>query len=600
MRGKRIAQWGAAWAAAWSMCSVPALIAQEPPPPPAPAASTAVPAATVAGDTVPIVAPQSEVELAERFSKVLKFSAPIARVDGFDPSVISVSPLSQNMLRIQGLDQGVTTIVFTDADGKTYNVEVFVVGDARLLQSVLKRHFPSTAVTVSKVRDSVLIRGWVSEPQQIPQIVELAELYFPRVLNQMSVGGPQEVQLRVQVMEVQRSLIRRFGFNFTAVGDNAAISSTPGPLAPLSALTLPFGGPPNMQVAQAGLADTSMALGIATDHFVFQGLLQALKEEGLLKIQAEPVLVTRSGEAARLINGGEFPIPVPQSLGTVTIEWREFGVTLESLPTVLGPTTLKQQIRAEVSERDFTTAVTLNGTTVPGLTKRTVETQAVMEFGQTLVIGGLISTRHTAETDKIPFLGELPGVGAAFRRVRYDTAETELLVLITPEYVSALSPDQVPPGGPGTGTDIPTDRELIGQGVMEVPKYGRRCDGPNCQPTGVYGDPLTPLPAPPISTPLPMDSAEPGLITPPGLIPPPAAGVEAAARKPPAGASQMTASRPAMKSSGPIQPVSGTRPTTARPETAPKPAAGPATSRSSGTYGESGLIEPAALKQPAP
>ncbi|OYW20063.1 MAG: hypothetical protein B7Z55_07835, partial [Planctomycetales bacterium 12-60-4] len=166
-----------------------------------------------------------------------------------------------------------------------------------------------------------------------------------------------------------------------------------------------------------------------------------------------------------------------EGLGQVTIEWREFGVILESLPMVLGPTTLKQTIRAEVSERDFSSSITLNGTTVPGLTTRLVQTQAVMEFGQTLVIGGLIATRYTSQTEKIPFLGELPGVGAAFRRTRYDTAETELLVLITPEYVSSLAPDQVPPGGPGRGTLVPTDRELFWDGVIEVPNYGEPCEG---------------------------------------------------------------------------------------------------------------------------
>jgi pilus assembly protein CpaC len=409
----------------------------------------------------------------------------------------------------------------------------------------------------------------------------------------MNVGGPQEVQLRVQVMEVQRSTIRRFGFNFAAIGRNAAVTSTPGPITPLSTMTLPFGGPPGVQMASSALADTSMALGIATDDFVFQGLLQALKEEGLLKIQAEPVLVTRSGEPARLINGGEFPIPVPQSLGTVTIEWREFGVTLESLPIVLGPTTLKQQIRAEVSERDFTTAVTLNGTTVPGLTKRTVETQAVMEFGQTLVIGGLISTRHTAETDKIPFLGELPGIGAAFRRVRYDTAETELLVLITPEYVTALSPDQVPHGGPGRGTTVPTDRELIGQGILEVPNYGDRCEGANCEPSTLpHSPPLPYTPAPMYAPPAvpgspafapppsaPVDSGEPGLIAPPGALPPPP-GLD-------------PATTGTQRRSGAVQPVAASRPAERRPLAQARSTPG------AGFTSLDGLIEPAGLQETA-
>lgn len=491
--------------------------------------ATEVPPAAHSGEVVAVAASRSNVEIAERFSKTFLFPSAIKKVDGFDQSVVNVTPLSPTEIRVQAVEQGVTTILFTDESGKPYQVEVFVVGDARLLTSVLKRTYPNAALSVIKVRDSVLIRGWVNEPQQINEIVALAELYYPRVLNQMRVGGPQEVQLRVKIMEVQRSLARRFGINFAALGRNAGFVSTPGPVVGLESFTIPFGGPPAATLAASQLSNASMALGIATDDFVFQGLIQALKEEGLLKIQAEPVLVTRSGEAARLVNGGEFPIPVPQSLGTVTIEWREFGVVLESLPMVLGPTTLKQTIRAEVSERDFSTAVTLNGTTVPGLTKRTVETQAVMEFGQTLVIGGLISTRHTAETDKIPFLGELPGVGAMFRRTRYDTAETELLVLITPEYVAGIAPDQVPPGGPGMGTTVPVDRELYWDGIIEVPKYGEPCV--NCGPGGAnpmnYPATFAPMPTP-IAT-------DPNLILPGNSAPPvpPAPGLGTEARRQP-------------------------------------------------------------------
>ncbi len=533
------------------------------------------PAAAHSGEVVNIASTRASVEIAERFAKVFNFPAPIKRVDGFDQTVLNVTPLSPTEIRIQAVDQGVTTIVFTDENSKSYHIEVFVTGDARLLASVLKRTYPNTAVSVIKVRDSVLLRGWVSEPQQINEIVSLAELYYPRVLNQMKVGGPQEVQLRVKVMEVQRSLARQFGINFAVIGQNAAFASTPGPITALETFTLPFGGPPAVGLAASQLSNTSMALGIATDDFVFQGLLQALKEEGLLKIQAEPVLVTRSGEAARLVNGGEFPIPVPQSLGTVTIEWREFGVVLESLPIVLGPTTLKQTIKAEVSERDFTTAVTLSGTTVPGLTKRTVETQAVMEFGQTLVIGGLFSTRHTAETDKIPFLGELPGIGAAFRRTRYNTAETELLVMITPEYVAGLSPDAVPPGGPGMGTTVPGDRELYWDGVIEVPNYGSPCIncGPNSagMPGSYDGMMLPPGTAAPL-TPIPVT---PGLPAPPepGLIPPapPAAASSSRNR---AAASLATAIPAEMPARTDVRPVSST---------APAPRRSP---------GEEGLIEP--------
>src|SRR5476651_353041 len=131
---------------------------------------------------------------------------------------------------------------------------------------------------------------------------------------------------------------------------------------------------------------------------------------------SEPVLVARSGEAARLSDGGEFPIPVPGGLGTVTIEFREFGVILQALPLVISPTRVKLQVTAEVSDKDVANAITLLGTTVPGITKRKVESTVDMNFGDTMVVGGLISTRETGTALKTSWLGELPGIGALFSK----------------------------------------------------------------------------------------------------------------------------------------------------------------------------------------
>jgi pilus assembly protein CpaC len=196
------------------------------------------------------------------------------------------------------------------------------------------------------------------------------------------------------------------------------------------------------------------------------------------------VLVTRSGEAAQLDNGGEFPIPVPQSLGTVTIEWREFGVILQALPIVISPTRLRQQVYAEVSEKDVSNAITFNGTTVPGITRRRVQSTVEMEFGQTLVLGGLINTQIQATIQKTPFLGELPLIGAAFTNTSYNHSEVELIIMITPEYVSPVPSDRLPQAWPGRTTTFPTDRELYLHGLIEVPSVGPECgtSGGACDP----------------------------------------------------------------------------------------------------------------------
>jgi pilus assembly protein CpaC len=187
----------------------------------------------ITGEAVRVVAPRSSFEIVERFARDVVFPAPLTRVDGFDPSVLSVTPIAATQLRVQALEQGVTTLVVTDSSGKVYNVEVFVSGDARLLQAVLRRQFPNTAVQVSKLKNTILLRGWVAEPHQISEIMDIARTYGAEVLNQMKVAGPQDVQLRVKILEAQRSAIRRFGINFVATGQNATVISTPGPISPL-------------------------------------------------------------------------------------------------------------------------------------------------------------------------------------------------------------------------------------------------------------------------------------------------------------------------------------------------------------------------------
>lgn len=412
---------------------------------------------------------KTEVKVTERFSRVVQLDNKITRVDGFDPEIIAVTALSPTQIRIQARTPGVTSMVLVDENQKVYQVEIFVEGDVRHLQAYIQRLFPDSAVTAVKVRDSVVMRGWVSQPDHITEIVEIAEQFYPKVLNQMKLGGVNQVQLRVKVMEVQRSRIRQLGFNWNWLGDNAYAASTPGDIAPLTGLDVPPGGPPSGTVA---LGAQTIAFGVTSATSIFQGWLEALKQEGLLKILAEPVVVTTSGRPANFLAGGEFPILVPQSLGTVTIQWREFGVRLEAVPIVLGDGNLRLELAPEISERDFSNAVQVNGFTVPGLTTRRVNTQVEMKFGQTLAIGGLIASRETAETSKVPILGELPWVGAAFRRVRYDENETELLITVTPELVAALNKDQMPPGGPGLNTDTPTDMELFFQGLIEVPMHG--------------------------------------------------------------------------------------------------------------------------------
>lgn len=440
---------------------------------------------------------RSELRIVERFAKTVELEKRIVRVDGFDPDVIDVTALTPHQIRVQAVAPGVTTMVLVDENGQMYSVDVFITGDVRHLQAYISHFFPDSSVEAVEVRESVVLRGWVTQPEHITQLVELAEQFYPRVINQMHVGGVQQVLLKVKVYEVQRSKIRKLGFNFLHMTSDSYTVSTPGQLVAVSSLTF---RPPDIDFTN--LADPTISFGISTANSLFQGFVEALKEEGLLKIMAEPALVATNGRPATMLNGGEFPILVPQSLGTTTIEWREFGVRMEAVAIILGNGRVRLEIAPEVSERDFTNSVQVGGSIVPGLTVRRANTQVEMNFGQTLVIAGLIANRDTANYSKIPLLGDIPWISTAFSRKRYDQVETEVVIMVTPELVAPLEASQVPPGGPGQFTDAPTFREMF-HGHIEIPSYGNPCE--NCYEwigPGAYGsDPDSAQPAPAVEEP---------------------------------------------------------------------------------------------------
>jgi len=389
---------------------------------------------------------------------------------------------------------------------------VLVGGDVKQFQALVRQAAPKSAIQAIKVKDAVLLMGWVDQAGQATQIVELAELHFPKVLNYLQVSGVQTIMLRVRIMEAQRNKIRALGFNFLQLRPHNYVGSLPGALVPFSNqtpstnLANPFGGfigPVSSAVVPT--AATAVFGTVAGDNS-FQGFIEALKQEQLLTVLAEPTLTTTNGRPANFLDGGQFPVPIPQGLGTVSVQYKSFGVQLEFVPTILSSGRLRMQVCPEVSEKDLSNTVTVQGITVPSLTTRRVNTEVEMNFGETLVIGGLISNLVQSSTSKIPFLGELPWIGAAFRRVSHTESESELIVMVTPELASPTDEMQLP-DGPGMGTTSPTDRELYWNGYMETPRYAR---DPEPLPTN-FGYPGA-------------GAMPPGAAMPPDMIPAPPPG----------------------------------------------------------------------------
>ena len=243
--------------------------------------------------------------------------------------------------------------------------------------------------------------------------------------------------------------------------------------------------------------------------------MEALRRNNLIKVLSEPTLTTVSGRAASFNVGGEFPIIVPQSLGTVSVEYRQFGTRVDFIPIVHSNGNIRLEVRPQVSEIDSSRSITVQNTTVPGLRSRWVDTAAELRAGQTLALAGLLQNRIESETRTLPVLGDLPWVGAAFRRVEEANNEVELLILVTPELAEPMDAHEVPRCGPGQMTASPTDCELYGRGYIEVPRCcpeGADTGGSVHYPGGVIESPGTPIPS---GQAAPLGRA-PGIRNPPG------------------------------------------------------------------------------------
>ena len=427
---------------------------------------------------------RAQTKMIERESRLVDLPDNITVVTDFDDTVILVEAVSPTRVRVTALAPGVTSISFTDVNQIVRELEVFVTGDTRHLQAHLRELFPDSNVEAVAVGESVVLRGFVTQPSQIPQIVDVAGTFYGEVHNQIRVATDDRVVLYVKVAEVNRSKARQFGFNFIGAGRGGNIRSGIGGIGPASAYT-----EGTFNAFSEGVLQTPNIVGtiISGNGSEYVAFLEALKTENLLKILAEPNVTATSGRPATLLSGGEFPILIPQGIGQTSIQYREFGISIEAVPVVLGNGRIRLDIAPEVSDLDFANGVTLDGIRVPALSTRRVNTQAEMMFGETLVLGGLISTRRIGTTNKVPYLGDLPYIGAAFSRKSFEDTETELLIMVTPMPAAPFGPGECPPPAPGENTLSPTDKELYWWNMLEVPKYGDECNDGACQISGGHG-----------------------------------------------------------------------------------------------------------------
>ncbi len=375
-----------------------------------------------------------------------------------NPEVADVQPRSANQLSILAKKPGFTIITLKDEDNQAHSIELQVINDARELADLLTRKFPAARIEVTPLSQRVLLEGTVDDPEDVRRMENISKEFFPDVINHISVGGVRQVLLQVRVMEVSRSKLRTMGFDFArTIGNDFSVSSVSG-------LITSFAGG-----AVTTAASETFTFGLIGNDSSFFGVLEALRQNNLAKVLAEPELVTVSGRPAMFRAGGSFPVPVPQSLGTISIEFKDFGTQVDFVPIVLANGNIRLEVRPRVSEIDSTRGVTINNITIPALRVRECDTGVEMRTGQTLAIAGLVQTRQESETKGFPYLMDIPYLGGAFRRVQNVDNEIELLITVTPHLVEPLECDEVPQMGPGLHTGSPRDCELYFKSYLETP-----------------------------------------------------------------------------------------------------------------------------------
>jgi len=422
------------------------------------------------------------LELERGRSVYVRTTYSVKRVSVGDPNVLDVVVLSPRELQFVAKAPGSTNVLIWDSQGRPQaSIEVRVGTPQSYLQQELRTLIGAPDIQVHSARSATVLRGSVPSPLAAEQAMAVAQAFLAgeenaQVVNLLEVGGNQQVMLSVVIAEMSRTLTRQFGTNF-----NALIDAGSGQIA-LAGL---LGG---LTAGGDDVVLLSEAISLAANFTNFGGLEQLgvffdiLDQRGMTKVLAEPTLVARSGDTANFLVGGEVPIPVAQggAFGSITIEYKPFGVGLGFTPTILGPDRIHLEVRPEVSQPDFTFGTEVDGTVVPAFNARRASTSVELRPGQSLAIAGLLSEELRETVAQYPILGQIPLIGGLFRSSKFQKNETELVIIVTPQLVQPLGEDPLPL--PTNHFIEPNALEFYLMGWLE----GRT--PPHDEPAGLIGD----------------------------------------------------------------------------------------------------------------
>jgi pilus assembly protein CpaC len=400
-----------------------------------------------------------------RKGQVIRLPQPAATVFVADPEIADVQAQSPSIVYLFGRRAGSTSLYAVDENDQILlRTMVKVEHNLSALREAIDQLAPGNRVRASSVDGSIILDGTVDTPVQALELRELGERFLGEeeaLLYRVRVSASTQVHLRVRVAEVSRQVIKEFGINWETVfetGDLLFGFATGRPA--FGAAGSFFRGPPQ---ANGTIPDLFFGSFTPGDNVV-NTAIDALAQEGLVNILAEPNLTALSGETASFLAGGEFPIPVATDEDDITIEFKEFGIQLAFTPTVLSGDRISLRVRPEVSELSNDGAIEVNGLVIPALRTRRAETTIELGSGQSFAIGGLLSSDIQNAVSKTPGLGDLPVLGTLFRSTAFRRDETELVIIVTPYLVRPV--DEPVLATPGDGYKAPNDIERILQGRL--------------------------------------------------------------------------------------------------------------------------------------
>ena len=388
--------------------------------------------------------PSETLTLSQNTGTLVRLGSPMSDVFVANDQIADVQVRSSTQLYVFGKTAGETTVYATDKSGRVvYAANVRVGTNAGSVGEMLRLAMPEANIQATPMNNLVLLTGTVASPTDVEEAQRLVQAYVgegTQVVSRIRSATPLQVSLRVKIAEVSRSLVKQIGVNLLTRDGSGGFQFGIGQGNPGTFGTPAAGETPAVPKGfNVGATGTTLGFAGKLLGLDILSTLNLSEADGLVTTLAEPTLTALSGETASFLAGGEFPIPVSQSLGAVTVEYKQYGVGLAFTPIVLADGRISMRVRPEVSELSNEGSIRLNGFDVPALTTRRAETTVELGSGQSFMIAGLLRNANTNNVDKAPFLGDLPILGALFRSTKYRRAETELVIVVTPYLVRPVS-----------------------------------------------------------------------------------------------------------------------------------------------------------------